>query len=106
MAYVYGKSQIKRVFGMGDYADQWIDVRRATTRDAISLAGGKGNTEILAMLIADWSIIDEKGEKVPVSAEVLNELPIEISVPALNYFNEIFLPFTASAQPKSGNSKN
>jgi hypothetical protein len=104
MAYVYGKSQIKRVFGIGDYADQWIDVRRATERD-VRFAGGKGNTEILAMLIADWSIVDEDGQKVPVSADVLSELPIEISVPALNYCNEIFLPFTALAQPKSDSSK-
>lgn len=105
MAYVYGKSQIKRVFGIGDYADQWIDVRRATTRDAMLLGSGKGNVEILVMLIPDWSIADEDGQKVPVSADVFSELPIEISVPALNYFNEIFLPFTASAQPKSDSSK-
>lgn len=107
MGYVYGKPQVKRIFGTGDYSEEWIDIRRAKMHDAEALStGGKRNADILALLIVDWSIVDEQGEKLPISGDVLNELPIEISMPALNYFNEIFLPLTALAVARPVNSKN
>lgn len=103
--YVYGKPQVERVHGVGAFAEEWIDIRRAKITDAEAMTKQTEQINILASLITDWSICDENGEKVAPSGEALRELPIEITIPALEYFNKIFLPLMVLAEKKSGNSK-
>jgi len=51
-------------------------------------------------LISAWSICDENGDPVPVSAEVLDQLPAEIATPVITKINELFLVFQPTKSDK------
>lgn len=106
--YIYGKPQSTRVAGGGEYSDEWIEIRRVKWDDAQRMSGATEAEQKNALIpfIVDWSITDESGAKVPINVETMAELPIEIVLPAIQYFNELFLGLAASAPPKRGNSKN
>jgi hypothetical protein len=105
--YVYGKPQVKRIFGNGEYSEEWIEIRRVKWDDAQRMSGATETEQKNALIpfVADWSITNESGEKVPIGIETMAELPIEIVLPAIQYFNELFLGLAASAPPKHDNSK-
>lgn len=106
--YIYGNPQSTRIAGSGEYADEWIEIRRLKWDDAqrMSRATEAEQKNALIPFITDWSIVDESGAKVPISVETMAELPIEIVLPAIEYFNDLFLALAALVPKKSANSKN
>ena len=106
--YIYGRPQSTRIAGSGEYTDEWIEIRRVKWNDAQRMSGATEAEQKNALIpfITDWSIVDESGAKVPINVETIAELPIEIVLPATQYFNELFLGLAASVPKKSGNSKN
>ena len=96
--YIHGKPKTERVHGIGEYSEEWVDVRRLTWADMAQLERRSAEFKqtpnaLFINLIIAWSICDENGDPVPVSAEVLDQLPAEIATPVITKINELFLVF-------------
>ncbi len=103
--YIHGKPKTERIHGIGEYSEEWVDVRRLTWADMneIQKRGDefKGdNNKLVIHMIAAWSLIDENDNPVPVSIEALQDLPAEIATPAVTRINELFLALQPSKSDK------
>lgn len=103
--YIYGKPKIDRVYGVGDMTEEWIDIRRANYNDVEKYKDETDRAKMVVSFITDWSISDDN-QKMGISVEVFRELPLEITMPALERFNANFLPLVALSQKNAANSKN
>lgn len=103
--YIYGKPKIDRVFGVGDMAEEWIDIRRPTYGDAEKFNDTDDRSKLVVSFFTDWSISDGEN-KVEISVDVFRELPLDITLPALERFNANFLPLVELGQKNAAKSKN
>ena len=98
--FVIGKKvEPTRVFGGGEYAEEWFDVvfalpfkqalpamtqlsEASTTAKRIELI-----SELLVLMIKDWSITDEQGNKAEINTQNFDELTLDLVAPLFEAFN-------------------
>ncbi len=103
--YIHGKPKTERIYGLGEYSEEWVDVRRLTWADMneIQKRGDefKGdNNKLVVYMIAAFSLTDMSGNPLPVSIETLQDLPAEIVTPVVTRINELFLALQPSKSDK------
>ncbi len=103
--YIHGKPKTERIFGIGEYSEEWVEIRRLTWADMneIQKRGDefKGdNNKLVIRMIVDWSLTDMSRNPVPISIEALQDLPAEVVMPAVTRINELFLALQPSKSDK------
>ena len=86
--YVSG-SVTERVPAGGGY-DEWFEIRKAPKFGAtldLSATGtdAERRDELFASMIADWSLTDEAGQKLPINAVTVRNLDLDLAAPIMPY---------------------
>lgn len=97
----HAEEEVERVPAGGGY-DEWFDVRTyATLGDALRAGQYKTNAErttgLLTMMIADWSLTDASGQKLPVNEATVAGLKGELLAPVLEKLGAMTEAFLALA---------
>lgn len=99
--------EIERVPAGGDY-DEWFDVRKGATLGSVMNSYQSSDpkariTNMLCALIAAWSLTDggqadpEHPRVLPITPEIIADLPVEMLEPLMNRFEALTDSFLALA---------
>ena len=93
------KAVTERVLAGGDY-DEWFDLRKSVgLGDTLEMAEYTTNqgriNHLLRMMIVDWSLCDDAGVKLPVNADTIASLDVELIAPVISRMNDMAASFLA-----------